>query len=470
MTVAQASDLAVGLDAPLPGYLGAGRGAAIFVKGQCAHPRSPVRAVDVLVDGVPRAPADCLNGVFWAVVPVSPPSDAGTVELGVRARLADGSHATAPAGTIPLTDGPSPGERAGSERIAVCLATHDPPPELFRRQIESLRAQTDTEWVCLISDDCSPPESFARIEAEIEGDPRFVLSRSDQRLGFYLNFERALRMVPADAGLVALCDQDDRWHADKLAVLRAALGDAQLVYSDQRLVDADGRTLRDTLWAGRANNHQSIVSLLVANTITGAASLFRREVADRALPFPAAPGFQFHDHWIGLVALASGRLAYVDRPLYDYVQHSGAVFGEVSGDDADRSAGEDPGPDRVRALLLRWRAAYFHGYLARVTLAETLLLRCDVSGAKRRALRRFGASGRSPAALAWLWGRSLRSLLGRNETLGSERELAAGILWRWIAVLAGLIVRLGGPPRVDLTLPRPEAFEQRRLRRWRAGA
>ena len=39
-----------------------------------------------------------------------------------------------------------------------------------------------------------------------------MLSRSESRLGFYRNFERALSMVPPSADYVTLCDQDDYWH------------------------------------------------------------------------------------------------------------------------------------------------------------------------------------------------------------------------------------------------------------------
>src|SRR5207248_10245457 len=164
-------------------------------------------------------------------------------------------------------------------------------------------------------------------------DPRFFVSRSEVRLGFYRNFELVLHMLPDGASLVALCDQDDSWHPDKLEGLRAELGSAQLVYSDQRLVTAEGDVLRETLWRGRSNNHTNLASLLIANTITGAASLMRRDAVARALPFPETNGYKFHDHWLSLVALASGRISYVDRPLYDYVQHPGAVFGDVSGGD-----------------------------------------------------------------------------------------------------------------------------------------
>jgi glycosyltransferase involved in cell wall biosynthesis len=346
------------------------------------------------------------------------------------------------------------------------MATFEPDPALFRRQVDSLRAQTDSDWICLISDDYSRPESFDEIAAAVAGDPRFHLSRSERRLGFYRNFERALEMVPGEAALVALCDQDDRWYPDKLEVLRGALGRAQLVYSDQRLVDAQGRVLRETMWTGRRNNHTSLASLLVANTITGAATLFRREVAELALPFPDPPGWQFHDHWIGLVALTLGEIAYVERPLYDYVQHAGAIFGDVNPGGASAKAAP---VRRWRGFATRWRAAYFYGYAGRSAQAETLLARCPrPAPGKRRVLTRFVTSERSPIAFAWLATRAVRALAGRNETLGSEGQLALGILWKWLAVARGRLTRLGAARGLDASLPPLESFEQKRMRRWRA--
>jgi hypothetical protein len=357
----------------------------------------------------------------------------------------------------------APSERAAAPPepglIAVCLATYEPDLTLLERQLESLRAQTDRRWECVISDDCSDDRRFAAIEAAVAGDARFTVSRSPRRLGFYRNFERALRMAPAPASLLALCDQDDVWHPDKLSTLRAALGRAGLVYSDMRLVDAHGSVLRETMWKGRRNNHTDLVSMLVANSVTGAAVLMTREVAELALPFPDTPGLQFHDHWLGLVALAAGEVAYVDRPLYDYVQHRGAVFGEVSGGRRGRGSGGG-------------RGAYFLGYLGRAVQAEVLLARCGdrLTAPKAGGLRRFLAADGSVAALAWLAARALRALAGRDETLGSEIELARGVAWRRAVALGA---RLPGVRRArwcDASFPDPLAFEQRRLRRWRAGA
>ena len=86
-----------------------------------------------------------------------------------------------------------PPRAAGEPLIAICMATFNPDPELFRTQVESIRAQTDHDWVCLISDDCSEPERFEAIAEIVGGDERFVLSRADERLGFYRNFERVAR-------------------------------------------------------------------------------------------------------------------------------------------------------------------------------------------------------------------------------------------------------------------------------------
>jgi glycosyltransferase involved in cell wall biosynthesis len=473
------ADLVAALEHPLPATLPAGTPTVVFCCGTCFHRRAAITDLDIVVDGVRHEPTAAgmprpdrvavdpaaFHSGFWGTVPV-PPRQPGEVEVALAATLADGSEEVAPLGSIAIVarEAPPPlGRPAQPGLIAVCMATYNPDPALFREQVESLRGQTDRNWVCVISDDCSSPEGFADLTAVVGDDERFVVSRSERRLGFYRNFERALRLAPAEAELIALCDQDDRWRPEKLEVLRAALGSAQLVYCDQRLVDPGGRVLRETMWEGRRNNHTNLASLLIANSITGAAALFRREVADMALPFPETPSLQFHDHWIGLVALASGDVAYVDRPLYDYVQHAGAIFGEVSGGRPRRSPA---------GLLRGGRGAYFLGYLPRTVQARMLLVRCGgrLTRGKRRALQRYVAGARAPLAFAWLAARPLRALAGRTETLASETELVHGIVWfRATSILARLVRRPGRVP-ADASFPDPLSFEQKRLRRWRSSA
>jgi len=313
------------------------------------------------------------------------------------------------------------------------MATYNPDRELFQVQIDSIRNQTGVEWHCFISDDGSEAKHLADIETVLDGDERFTLSTSPANLGFYRNFERAIEMAPREYDLIALSDQDDRWYEDKLASLRGELGGAQLVYSDQRLVDVSGVLIADTYWTSRENNFTNLTSLLVANTVTGAASMFTRAVADRALPFPEVPGEQYHDHWLAMVAISIGDLAYVDRPLYDYVQHGGAVLGHDAANAGLMSAGwHRLDPRRWREILGGWGSAYFDVYLRLKGLAQIVLERCeaDMPEKKLRALRRFTTSDRKLSGMLWLALRPLRRLIGHNETLVMERVLVRGILYR----------------------------------------
>jgi hypothetical protein len=426
----------------------------VFVCGTCFAPATRIRSLQLVVDGelqpvmahsMPRldffreqqSPRAYGSG-FWGLAKIGP-RVGGEVELGVHAQLEEGREEDAELGRIPIAPGPEPaplpsGAASGRPLVAICMATYNPPQSLLEGQLDSIRAQTHPHWVCVVSDDQSSPERFAALQAAVAGDPRFVVSRSPRRLGFYRNFERALAMAPRDVDHVAMADQDDAWHPDKLTTLLAALGDAQLVYSDARVVGRDGTLISDTYWSRRRNNHADLLSLLVANAVTGAASLFRRDLLDDALPFPPAQFAHFHDHWIGLVALARGDVAFVERPLYDYVQHGAASLGHAGANrmptlrDRVGSLRRDP-RERVR----RWRTHYFVDACRLLQFATILELRCgdQMTRAKRRRLHRFLAVEGSPIALATLATRGGRELLRRRpETLGAEWMLFHAFAWR----------------------------------------
>ena len=145
-----------------------------------------------------------------------------------------------------------------------------------------------------------------------------------------------------------------------MVTLSTLYSDAELVYSDARVIDRRGRLISDTYWSRRRNNHSDLLSLLVANAVTGAASLFRAEVLKDALPFPPAQFAHFHDHWVALTALAGGDIAFVDRPLYDYVQHGQAALGHAAATRMPRLRSRLGALRRDRRERVRmWRLHYF---------------------------------------------------------------------------------------------------------------
>jgi hypothetical protein len=207
-----------------------------------------------------------------------------------------------------------------------------------------------------------------------------------------------------------------------------------------RIVSESGATLSETFWSGRRNNYTNLGSLLLANTVTGAASLFRRELLDLALPLPPQTPDAFHDHWLASAALATGAIAYVDLPLHDYVQHGSATLGHAAA-----MRGYDPrrllDPRRPRrsleAVAEHARRSYFLNAIRIAVAAGTLELRAGarMAPAKRRTVERLARLGGRHEPAAWLAARSLRSLLGRNEAAGIELSLLSGLGWRRLARL-----------------------------------
>jgi glycosyltransferase involved in cell wall biosynthesis len=460
---------------PLPARIAVGGGGALFVDGRCSHPAGPIGKLTVSVEigeytvhqraaGWEMAPPPTLGGgndYWWAVLTLPSVDDSRRAKFELCAQLRDGTHASGRLGTAELVPrletadvGLSPPigrprAVATAPLVAVCMATYNPPSELLRRQIESIRGQTHDNWVCVVSDGGSSAESIEALRESVDGDDRFRLCARKERLGVYENFERALLMVPAGAEYVALCDQDDEWHPDKLEELLAGIEPgARLVYSDARLVDTTGRVIAETLWRAGDIDHADFASLMMTTSrnIPGASMLFEASLLDDILPFPPRYRGLYHDFWIARVALALGKVSYVPRPLYDYVQHGEQTLGASP---APTTARGRTAAIRHRFTGLRnrgihpsWRRSlYFDDYLRVLLAARALEARCGgrMSGRDRRTLRAVVSPTRG---IAWLALRATRARFGANETRGGERKLLTGLVWRQCAEW-GKWLRLG---------------------------
>jgi len=416
------------IESALPEVISIGEGTVRLLRGWCFHTERRVRALDVRIGnrsvrirhvGDPRGDVarqwalrdpngHSLQSGFWGLVPLGKDL-VGTqraVSLVVHLnRVAAAEVALGTVRFISLPDliGPPPPTAGTADRqplVAICMATYRPDLEAFRRQIESIAAQTHRHWYCIINDDASPAATFAGMQEICSADPRFLLFRNEENLGVYRNFERCLQRVSPTADFVALSDQDDYWYACKLATQLTYFDSATtLVYSDVRLVTDDGRVLADTYWTNRRNSYDDLGMLLIANTVTGAASIFRRSLLPRILPFPQHVRGALHDHWIACVALATGKIAYADRPLHDYVQHGRNEIGHYDfaritlGQRFRRMLASVAGAAVNRTALMAMRRGYlavYAGEYRRLHLTTAILkLRTPPESPQRAALEIF---------------------------------------------------------------------------------
>jgi glycosyltransferase involved in cell wall biosynthesis len=448
---------------PLPPALGVGAGTALLVSGTAEHPTRAISSLELCHGSQSfrplfSSPVRGSRGRRWtwaALAAFEPVASVERQELFLVAGLRGGGIEHSLLGEIelhPRTVHPASGvpslATGEGPAIAVAMATWNPPHPLFEAQIESIRAQTHRNWVCVISDDASDPDALAQIERTVGEDERFAVHRHSERLGFYGNFERALALVPAGADLVALADQDDRWHSGKLEALASLFAqETALAYSDMRVVDSDGSVLSHTYWSRRPTNHTDLSKLFVANTITGAASVFRASLLDSVLPFPPRTGEMFHDHWIALVALSQGAVEFSDEALTDYVQHEEALLGHEG---ANRGA-DLPPREPLKWLRLASEAArnsktpnfYENEYLPSLVMARTLDLRGGELPRHSPTIRAFSSAKLSLQAFRLLGSGAVkrRSSANATATLGRERWFLASLAWQGLARASGRAFR-----------------------------
>ena len=221
--------------------------------------------------------------------------------------------------------------------VSVALGTYNG-ARFIETQVRSILNQTLLPDEIVLSDDGSTDDTVeivSRLLAEnVSLGISLVLVGTRERLGVARNFERALRACSGD--LIALCDQDDRWHENRLsAAVPFFEQDTELLVqnANARLVGPTGVPLGVSLFEGLsvANSERELVAggrafevYIKRNIVTGATVLLRKSVVELSTPFPAG---WVHDEWIAMNAASHGGVIMLDEQLIDYRQHGSNEIG-----------------------------------------------------------------------------------------------------------------------------------------------
>lgn len=227
-----------------------------------------------------------------------------------------------------------------SSQLTIVLATLNG-ADFLAEQLDSLIAQTETQWNLLIRDDGSTDDTLEIIRRYAQNDKRIRLlsdehgSTGSASGNFSILVETALA---AGAEYIFFCDQDDVWVPDKLALTLAHLleleGDektACLVHHDLMVTDTNLETIADSFikyMRIHPGNESSPQRLISRNEVTGCAMACNRALLEISLPvFDKAV---MHDWWLALCAGFFGRLAFMPQRLVKYRQHDDNVIGAKS--------------------------------------------------------------------------------------------------------------------------------------------
>ena len=200
--------------------------------------------------------------------------------------------------------------------ISVALCTYNG-QEFLREQLDSILSQSYTHTEIVIVDDCSTDDTAAILSTYLQTDNRIRLVNNSQNLGYTKNFEKALQLCKGE--YIAISDQDDIWHPDKLKLQFEAMGAHQLIYHDSALIDQDGQSMHFKI-SDKFNFYKgsSPLPFIYLNCVSGHTILMRRSLTALAMPFDA----DFHyDQWLAFVATSVGTISFLTEPLVYYRQH-----------------------------------------------------------------------------------------------------------------------------------------------------
>lgn len=275
----------------------------------------------------------------------------------------------------------------GLPSVAVVMSTYNG-EKYVREQLDSVLGQDYGNVSVFVRDDGSSDDTVGMLEP-YEREGRIQLQRG-KNAGVVRSFFSLLEEVCGRFDYVAFCDQDDRWHADKVSRAVGVLQkrDAsipQLYCSEYEFCDGELRPQGRS----RLNRHGvGFPTMLYENMVSGNTTLMNDALV-RAVVSAGVEGVYCHDWWCALVASAIGELTFDDFASLDYRRTGSNVSATGTGG----------------ISLLRYRARKFlqGGELANVTVQLRKLERDfgdRIPTDKRRLLERFLSGGRWSKATA----------------------------------------------------------------------
>ncbi|MFT4260660.1 glycosyltransferase [Microbacterium sp.] len=203
-----------------------------------------------------------------------------------------------------------------TERVSVCMATWNGEAYL-REQLDSIFAELEPQDEVVVVDDASSDGTVALLRSI--DDPRLRVHARAENRGYVRTFEEALGLATGD--VLMLSDQDDVWIPGRRALFLDALESAAVAASNLVLLGSD-RPLPPPVpgasWRLRAgqSRHRWRNELRILAGIApyfGCAMAFRRDVADRLLPFPEYLD-ESHDLWIATFATRNRMMRHIEQP------------------------------------------------------------------------------------------------------------------------------------------------------------
>jgi glycosyltransferase involved in cell wall biosynthesis len=205
------------------------------------------------------------------------------------------------------------------------------------QQLDSILAQTSTEWKLLIRDDGSTDGTLdicRQYAARWPGKIRLLADHLGN-LGYVGNYGELLRHSSGDH--VMICNSDDVWLPEKIAKTHAAMrrlekelgpGVPALVHTNSRVCTEKLEPIAESLMTYlHKTPNLPLNRLLVENPVYGHTVMINKPLKQLVDGFPKDATCE--DWWMAIVATAFGRVLFLDEATVLYRRHSASATRSV---------------------------------------------------------------------------------------------------------------------------------------------
>ena len=214
-------------------------------------------------------------------------------------------------------------------KVNIVLSTYNG-ARFLAEQLGSIQKQTFTDWQLLIRDDGSTDITPQIIAEFVKADPRihFINEHDRQNFGVIKNFFTLVKYEKADYYFFS--DQDDVWLPDKMAtmldeVIHNDKSQPLMIYMDLSVVDQDLNVTHPSMIRSQSHHaNTTLLAELTENTVTGGVAMINHALAEK---WEDTDDVIMHDWYLALLATATGKLVYIDKPGELYRQHDNNVLG-----------------------------------------------------------------------------------------------------------------------------------------------
>jgi len=220
-------------------------------------------------------------------------------------------------------------------KLAILLATYNS-EKYLKVQIDSILAQSFSDFTLYIRDDGSTDSTISIIDEYLKLFPNIIFLKDNQKNRLSLgSFMWMLENVNADYYMFS--DHDDYWLENKveltlnkmLAVESVGSKKPVIIHTDLKVVDTNLNEIAPSFWKYSKIDPKLLVNfnfLAVYNLLTGCTMMINEEARNISLPYSKYS--LMHDSWIGLKVLDKGGIIdFIPNQTILYRQHGNNTIG-----------------------------------------------------------------------------------------------------------------------------------------------